>query len=427
MRNFAIPLALLASFISGALSQNTAFASSAHNQAWRDTNRALVLDAYEFNSLDWHEIITDKRIVGFIGKASDGLTEPYRCTGNVDERALCKVKWRRYFVTRELYQTRRHLAKALGLKWGAYHLARPDNPIAQADHFLEFADPSDGELIALDIEGIDADKWMSLKDAEVFARRIHQKLGRYPMLYVNGSTAKHIAHYSDKYPLLSRLSLWYARFSPNIEGHFPKGNWDSYDLWQFAANINCSKRRCPYRPAGTPIDIDVNVADMTVEELRAAWPLGKLKDVKPSDNTDDHDDNQMLMVEAKPDVKEVVNSASLALIPLPFSAPRDDEAIVQKVAFVTALDWTKQILPATLFAAYREKGDSKLVAKRKEAKAASKTMLRSLYGARTVAPKAASPMIIVKGPNPKPELDMTMTGSVELSYPAPQPTISLYE
>ena len=44
-------------------------------------------------------------------------------------------------MARELYRTRRTVAKALGLKWGAYHLARPGNPIDQANHFVDFADP----------------------------------------------------------------------------------------------------------------------------------------------------------------------------------------------------------------------------------------------------------------------------------------------
>jgi hypothetical protein len=82
--------------------------------------------------------------------------------------------------------------------------------------------------------------------------------------------------------LLSRLPLWYARYKPDIGDHFPKGNWHSYALWQFAAQANCGRLSCPYRVAGTPRDIDVNVAAMSGEELRAAWPFGALVDA-PAD------------------------------------------------------------------------------------------------------------------------------------------------
>src|SRR5690606_33700745 len=80
---------------------------------------------------------------------------------------------------------------------------------------------------------------------------------------------------------LSRLPLWYARYKPTIGLHFPKGHWQSYTLWQFAASTNCNARSCPYRVPGTPLDIDVNVASMSADELRAAWPFGGLVDDAP--------------------------------------------------------------------------------------------------------------------------------------------------
>jgi GH25 family lysozyme M1 (1,4-beta-N-acetylmuramidase) len=250
------------------------------NEPWRDKNRAIVIDAYEHNALDWAKMVTDKRITAFIGKATDGDGEPWACNEPGISLEVCRLKFRRYFVAQELYQTRRSLAKALGLKWGSYHLARAGNPVAQADHYLNSAEPSDDEVMVLDIEGM-GDKWMSLSDAEIFAKRIFAKTGRYPMLYVNGSVAKHIADNRAKYRLLSRLPLWYARFNYEIEGHFPKGNWDKYAIWQFSATPNCNTRRCPYRVPGTPTDIDVNIVDMTPDALRAAWPFDELLPEKP--------------------------------------------------------------------------------------------------------------------------------------------------
>jgi GH25 family lysozyme M1 (1,4-beta-N-acetylmuramidase) len=254
--------------------------ASDFSEPWKRADRALVIDAYEYNPIDWNRLVGDKRIVGFINKGSDGLSPPYKCGGNATEVRLCKALWKRHAVARELFHTRRTVAKALGLKWGAYHLARPGNPIDQANNFIDFAEPAKDDLIALDIEENDPSKWMSLEDAEIFARHIHTRLGRWPVLYTNGSTALHIAEKREKYKILSRLPLWYARYKPAIGLHFPKGNWESYTLWQFAAGANCDARSCPYRVPGTPLDIDVNVASMSAQELRNAWPFGDLIEKK---------------------------------------------------------------------------------------------------------------------------------------------------
>lgn len=254
--------------------------ASDFSEPWKRADRALIIDAYEYNPINWQKLVGDKRIAGFINKGSDGLSPPYKCSGNESEIRLCKALWKRHAVARELFHTRRTVAKALGLKWGAYHLARPGNPIDQANNFIDFAEPAPDDLIALDIEDNDPSKWMSLEDAETFARHIYTRLGRWPVLYTNGSTALYIAENRKRYTVLSRLPLWYARYKPEIGLHFPKGHWNTYALWQFSASANCDAKSCPYRPPGTPLDIDVNVASMSVEELRAQWPFDELMDKK---------------------------------------------------------------------------------------------------------------------------------------------------
>ncbi|MET0599510.1 MAG: GH25 family lysozyme [Mesorhizobium sp.] len=254
-------------------------AASDFSRPWLRRDRALVLDAYEYNPIQWEKLATDKRVAGFINKASDGFAPPYACSGDETEVKLCKALFKRHAVARELFQTRRAMAKSLGLKWGAYHLGRPGNPIDQANNFIDFAEPQPDELVAIDIEENDPSQWMSLTDAEEFARHIQRRLGRFPVLYTNGTTAEFIAANRDKYPLLSRLPLWYARYKPEIGMHFPKGNWESFALWQFSSQANCNDRRCPIRIAGTPTDIDVNVAALTPAELAQAWPFGGLIDV----------------------------------------------------------------------------------------------------------------------------------------------------
>ena len=278
--------------LAAALALSAAFflpARAADVEPWKKPGNAIVIDAYELNEIDWSDMLSDRRIAGFISKASDGLPESFSCKGdhNGDTVEHCKTMWRKYAVSRELYETRRLLARSRGLLWGAYHLARPGNPVDQANHFLDYAKPQDDEMMVLDIEGIDPGKYMSLADAQVFAGHIKTRTGRYPVLYTNHATARHIAANRDTYRILSRLPLWYARYRPGIKGSFPMGNWDNYALWQFSAAANCSKRRCPYRVKGAENDIDVNVAPMTKAELRKVWAFGTLLPEKPLEPVDE--------------------------------------------------------------------------------------------------------------------------------------------
>lgn len=300
-----------------------AAAESAFFRPWAERHRAIVLDAYERNVIDLTEISKDKRIAGFIHKGSDGLPPVYGCQGitNATELELCKKDWKVYAVSKELYRTRRALAKALGMKWGAYHLGRPGNPIDQANHFIDFADPQPDELMAIDIEGVGSGTYISLQDAQEFSRHIFRRLGRYPVLYVNGSTAKLIAENRNEYPLLSRLHLWYARYKPAIDEHFSMGNWDKYSLWQFSSQTNCGTKSCPYRVAGTDNDIDVNVADMSVQELQKAWPMDGLVPTKDLHSSPQF--SEMLIALAKsvlPDIAGFSTNAqniALAYAPTP--------------------------------------------------------------------------------------------------------------
>jgi len=166
-------------------------AAGEYVRPWKDRDQALVLDAYERNGIDWVKVTQNRQIRAFVGKASDGLPPRYKCKmSNKAKRKLCRKTFQNYWLKRELYHTRKTAAKSMGLKWGAYHLGRPGNPVKQANHFIDFAKPQPDELIALDIEHDDPGKWISFADAEVFARQIKKRLGRYPVLYTNHSTAQ---------------------------------------------------------------------------------------------------------------------------------------------------------------------------------------------------------------------------------------------
>lgn len=310
-------LAAIALFACGA-------AYAADDEPWKDPSTALVIDAYELNTIAWDKLVANKRIAGFISKASDGLPEVYDCRKphRGDSANHCKTIWRKYAVSRELYQTRRLLAKAHGMLWGAYHLARPGNPIDQANHFLDYAEPATDEMMVLDLEGLDTSEFMSLEDAEIFAGHIKARTGRYPVLYTNHITAQHIAIHRREYRLLSRLPLWYARYKPEIRGVFPMGNWNSYLLWQFSSATNCGEKSCPMRIEGTLRDIDVNTVPMTTKALAAIWPQGGL------------------LEERAPELQHlVIASVSLGTSTLP-SKPAEARAwIKRKPTEVTALNY----------------------------------------------------------------------------------------
>ena len=232
----------------------TALAQSPEfTEPWKNPNIALAIDPYEKNDIDWDKLATDKRVVAIIHRATIG--------DRVDRK----------------YAERREEAKKRGYKWGAYHFGRPGDPIKQADFFLKTVRPADDELIALDLESVDEDKDMSLEEARVFIKRIQERTGRYPLIYANNEVTKAILEKYGADDIFSKTHLWYARFKRNVTD-FPSGTWKSYTVWQFSSEQNCSpanRAACLYIVPGTEYDMDVDVFNGTVEELRSKWPFDK--------------------------------------------------------------------------------------------------------------------------------------------------------
>src|SRR5882762_8215468 len=212
------------------------------NEPWKNPNIALAIDPYERNEIDWDQLATDQRVVAIIHRATIG------------DRADRK------------YAERRDEAKKRGYKWGAYHLGKPGDPIKQADFFLNTAKPAPSELIALDLESVDATKHMSFEEARIFIKRINEKTGRYPFVYANNEVTKAI---SDRYgadDVFAKTHLWYARFKKNVKD-FPVGTWKTYTVWQFSSEQNCSpgnRSACLYTVPGTEYDMDVDLYNGTI-------------------------------------------------------------------------------------------------------------------------------------------------------------------
>jgi GH25 family lysozyme M1 (1,4-beta-N-acetylmuramidase) len=220
---------------------------------WKDERVAIVIDPYQGNGIVWNDVAQDARVAGVIHRATIGDRQDTK------------------------YAERKAEALRRGYKWGSYHLGKPGNPIVQADFYLDTVRPSADEVIALDIESLNSATDMSLENARRFIKRIRQKTGRYPMLYANHAVVKQI---SDKYgrdDVFSKTPLWYARFKSTVTD-FPVKTWNSYTVWQFSSEINCTAanpENCFYRVPGTQIDMDVNVYRGTVEELKENWPFKK--------------------------------------------------------------------------------------------------------------------------------------------------------
>jgi len=57
---------------------------------------------------------------------------------------------------------------------------------------------------------------------------------------------------------------------------FPAGTWKTYALWQFSCEMNCNaadRSNCLYTVPGTEYDMDVDVFNGTIQELKSKWPF----------------------------------------------------------------------------------------------------------------------------------------------------------
>ncbi len=222
--------------------------SSEFNQPWIDTTKAIILDPYQGNDMNWKKIATDKRVVAIIHKATQG----YR----VDKK----------------YLERKKIAKDSGYKWGSYHLGKPGDPVKQADFYLETVGINSDEIYALDLEDLDPKSSMPLDSAVKFISRVYEKTGRYPLVYCNWVVLNGISEKFDTNSVFAKCPLWHARFRKNIP-NFNQRTWKTYTIWQFSCELNCSDTgNCPYRVPGTNAHMDINVYNGTTVSLLSKWP-----------------------------------------------------------------------------------------------------------------------------------------------------------
>ena len=173
------------------------------------------------------------------------------------------------------YRDRRDQAAGMGFLWGTYHFAT-NAPVAdQVNNLLTWSQitkDDDDVLIALDFETNKTKSGnvitMSFAQAEEFVQRIHDQLGRWPVIYGGGDL---LAVQAPQHPdtILVNCPLWYA-FYTTTEGKLPAipKPWTKFTLWQYTDG------EVGTEPIKTPgATCDRNRFDGTSEQLAAAWPF----------------------------------------------------------------------------------------------------------------------------------------------------------
>jgi len=233
------------------------------DRPWENPATAIVIDAFHGNSINWRNLETDARVVGILHKATEGFD-----------------------FTDSKYSKRKSEAKKRGFKWGSFHLLRKGNPIQQAQFYLKTIGKNNAnEIMALDIECTDHSQCniekfrVSIEEIKSFLNYVKEQTGRYPIFYGNHSVIKDLSTRSPNDNLLKKIPLWYARFKSKV-ADLPKGIWKTYVFWQFSSEINCAQNKpCLYRAPGTEYDMDINVYNGSVDELRKKWNLiGNVKE-----------------------------------------------------------------------------------------------------------------------------------------------------
>lgn len=228
-----------------------------NNSPW-EHNYPIIIDPYHGNKIDFDKLITDKKVVGIIHKASQGS-----------------------FADSE-YLNRSELSKKYNLLFGSYHLGNIADPIKQADFYLNIIKNNLNQPMAIDIEDFQKDPkhpknpYMPLKNAEKFINRIYEKTKVYPIVYINKKVFDEINLKYDKNSVFAKCPLWYARFKKILPPPSTKV-WDKVILWQFSSELNCSTTgNCWYNVPGTKYDIDVNVFNGDSIAVQSFWDKWKI-------------------------------------------------------------------------------------------------------------------------------------------------------
>ncbi|HEY6058481.1 MAG TPA: GH25 family lysozyme, partial [Candidatus Limnocylindrales bacterium] len=142
------------------------------------------------------------------------------------------------------YAINRAQARAAGLFVGAYHFARPDaipgDAVAEADHFLDTAQPVAGELLpVLDLEDSGGLPQAALQDwVRTYLDRIRERLGVLGVIYVSPTFWRNAMGDTTWFADNGYRTLWVAHWTSAIAPSPPAANWGTYGwtFWQYTSS-----------------------------------------------------------------------------------------------------------------------------------------------------------------------------------------------
>jgi lysozyme len=209
------------------------------------TTNPLVIDLSHWDPAYDYAAVKADGIVGVIYKATEG--QSYRDSTYVEQRQE---------------------AKAVGLKWGAYHFADGSDASGQVRNFMSFACPDPDELFVLDWEDNPSGSGkMSVEQAKQWIEEVEHQLGRpNECVIYGGNTLKELIDGYD--PFFAARRLWLCQYGD--QAVLPE-SWSAYWLWQFTDGV--------YGPSPHSIDgvgpCDINSYEGSAEQLVAEWTKSK--------------------------------------------------------------------------------------------------------------------------------------------------------
>ena len=142
------------------------------------------------------------------------------------------------------YVTNRAQARAAGLLVGAYHFAQPstgaNDAIAEADHFVDTAQPVSGDLIpVLDLERSGSLSQVALTTwVQAFLGRVFERVGVHAAIYVSPSFWRNYMGDTTWFALNGYDILWVAHWTTGVAPSVPGANWagDGWTFWQYTSD-----------------------------------------------------------------------------------------------------------------------------------------------------------------------------------------------
>jgi lysozyme len=161
------------------------------------------------------------------------------------------------------------MAKQAGLPFGSYHFTDWDaSPSAQAEKYLNVAQPADDELMCLDWEWAGPRKALwNAAQGEEFLRYIYAKTGRYSMIY-GGIDVENMCSNSPSAAFFAQHRLWHAQY----EAHFNTGPIWKNQPWLWQCDGDAYGPGPHYIPGVSDLcDNSIIVGTMTIDRLLAEW------------------------------------------------------------------------------------------------------------------------------------------------------------